>query len=145
MRTPLNARTAILLALDRPGYGLQIIDRVRHQSAGHIRLRLGSVYPALSRLERSRLVRSWEVPAPGRGRRRRYYELTGKGVAAARAEREALQGLMGAAVAGPSTEEIARMRQRLRECADVSAFVLDLGERMANRRRSGRRSDGTPA
>ena len=47
MRIPLNARTAVLLALDRPGYGLQIIERVRVHTAGRIRLRLGSVYPAL--------------------------------------------------------------------------------------------------
>ena len=140
MRTLLNARTAILLALDRPGYGLQIIDRVRRQTSGRVRLRLGSVYPALSDLERRRLVRSWEVPALSRGRRRRYYELTPKGVAAVRAEREALQGLLGTAPEGPTPEEIARMRGRLRECAAVSAFVLDLRRRMVNAESGG--SDG---
>lgn len=131
MRTLLSARTAILLALDRPGYGLQIIDRVHDQTKGRVRLRLGSVYPALSDLEKRRLVRSWKVPAPGRGRRRRYYELTSKGIAAARVEREALQDLLGTALKPPTPEEIAQMRDRLRECAEVSAFVLDLQDRMA--------------
>jgi DNA-binding PadR family transcriptional regulator len=131
MRTLLNARTAILLALDRPGYGLQLIDRVYDQTGARVRLRLGSVYPALSDLERKRLVRSWEGPAPRRGRRRRYYELTAKGVAAARAEREALQSLLGTALKGPTANELARMREGLRECAAVSAFVLDLQRRLA--------------
>lgn len=136
VRTLLNARTAVLLALDKPGYGLQIIERVRAQSGGRVRLRLGSVYPALGDLERRRLVRSWKVPSSGRGRRRRYYDLTPKGIATASAEREALQGLLGKTPIGPGPEEIAQMRERLRECADVSAFVLDLQDRMTDATRS---------
>jgi DNA-binding PadR family transcriptional regulator len=132
VKTLLNARTAILLALERPGYGLQIIDRVARQTSGRVRLRLGSVYPALTELEKRRLLRSWEVPGARGGRRRRYYELTPKGVAAALAQREALQALLGKAREGPRPDEIARMRDRLRECAAVSAFVLDLRRRMAD-------------
>ena len=132
MRTLLNARTAILLALERPGYGLQIIDRVAEQTSGRVRLRLGSVYPALSELEKRRLLRSWEVPGARGGPPRRYYELTPKGVVAALAQREALHGLLGKAREGPTPDEIARMRDRLRECAAVSAFVLDLRRRMAD-------------
>jgi DNA-binding PadR family transcriptional regulator len=132
VRTLLNARTAILLALERPGYGLQIIDRVARQTSGRVRLRLGSVYPALAEMERRRLLRSWEVPGARRGRRRRYYELTPKGVTAALAQRQALQGLLGKAREGPRPDEIVRMRDRLRECAAVSAFVLDLRRRMAD-------------
>lgn len=128
--TPLSARAAILLALSRPGYGLQIIDRIRGQTAGRVRLRLGSVYPALRKLQGQGLVTSWEVPASGRGRPRRYYELTLKGVAAAAAQRKALEGLLGAAVVIPSAKTVAQMRDRLRDCAKVSAFVLELRRRM---------------
>ena len=129
MRIPLTARTAVLLALDRPGYGLQIIERVRQHTAGRIRLRLGSVYPALRDLGSRGLVRSWGAPHPKRGRRRLYYELTPKGVAAARAEREAIQGLLLPARNVPPAQELARMRDRLRECVALSAFVLDLRRR----------------
>jgi PadR family transcriptional regulator, regulatory protein PadR len=128
MRIPLNARTAVLLALDRPGYGLQIIERIRQHTEGRIRLRLGSVYPALRRLREQGLVRSWGAPNPKRGRRRLYYELTPKGVDAARAQREAIQGLLPVPIT-PPPEELARMRDRLRECAELSAFVLDLRRR----------------
>jgi DNA-binding PadR family transcriptional regulator len=128
MRIPLNARTAVLLALDRPGYGLQIIERVGQHTGGHVRLRLGSVYPALRRLREQGLVRSWGAPNPKRGRRRLYYELTPKGVDAARAQREAIQGLLPVP-STPPAQELARMRDRLRECAELSAFVLDLRRR----------------
>jgi DNA-binding PadR family transcriptional regulator len=128
MRLPLNAQTAVLLALDRPGYGVQIIERVRQHTAGHIRLRLGSVYPALRGLRERGLVRGWSAPHPKRGRRRFYYELTPKGVAAAGVRREAIQGLLSGTNAPPAPE-LARMRDRLRECVALSAFVLDLRRR----------------
>jgi DNA-binding PadR family transcriptional regulator len=129
MRIPLNARTAVLLALDRPGYGLQIIERVRQHTGGHVRLRLGSVYPALRRLREQGLVRSWGAPNPKRGRRRHYYELTPKGVAAARAQAEAIRGLLPRVPSTPPARELGRMRDRLRECAEISAFLLDLRRR----------------
>jgi hypothetical protein len=50
-------------------------------------------------------------------------------VAAARAEREAIQGLLLPARNVPPAEELARMRDRLRECVALSAFVLDLRRR----------------
>jgi PadR family transcriptional regulator PadR len=130
MKGPLTARAAILLSLDRPGYGLQIIERLRKQTDGRVRLRLGSVYPALRALEKSGLVRSWEIPALKGGRRRRYYELTLRGVAAAGAERELLGNLLGPAAEAPGPEAVRQMRERLDECAAVSAFVLDLRRRM---------------
>jgi PadR family transcriptional regulator PadR len=130
VKNPLSARAAILLGLSRPGYGLQIIDRIRDQTGGRVRLRLGSVYPALRDLEKQRLVRSWEVPGARGGRRRRYYELTLKGVAAATAQREVLRDLLGGRAEVLRPETIERMRDRLGECAAVSAFVIDLRRRM---------------
>jgi PadR family transcriptional regulator PadR len=130
MKNPLGARAAILLGLSRPGYGLQIIDRIRDETGGRVRLRLGSVYPALRDLEKQRLVRSWEVPSARGGRRRRYYELTLKGVAAADVQRQVLRDLLGGRTEVLRPEAIARMRDRLGECAAVSAFVIDLRRRM---------------
>ena len=130
MKNLLGARAAILLGLSRPGYGLQIIDRIRNQTGGRVRLRLGSVYPALRDLERQRLVRSWEIAGARGGRRRRYYELTLKGVAAATVQRKVLGDLLGAGAEVLPPETIERMRERLGECSAVSAFVLDLRRRM---------------
>jgi DNA-binding MarR family transcriptional regulator len=86
-------------------------------------------------MERQRLLRSWTVPAAERRRRRRYYELTLKGVAMARTHREALQALLGKPPDPPTAHELAQMRDRLRRCAEVSAFVLDLQRRMSEQAR----------
>jgi PadR family transcriptional regulator, regulatory protein PadR len=130
VKSPLAARAAILLALAEPGYGLQIIDRIRARTGGRVRLRLGSVYPALRALERQRLLRSWEVPAAKGGRRRRYYELTVKGVEAATGQRELVRDLLGPPAEALTPETVNAMRDRLAECAAVSAFVQDLRRRM---------------
>jgi PadR family transcriptional regulator, regulatory protein PadR len=65
-------------------YGYEVAQTVAERSNGVFELKEGSLYPALHRLERQRLLRSvWgEVD----GRRRKYYELTdvGRGVLAAR-------------------------------------------------------------
>jgi DNA-binding PadR family transcriptional regulator len=129
MKIPLHARTAVLLALDRPGYGPQITERVRQRTARLIRLHLASVYSALRDLREQGLVRSWWAPNTKRGGRRLYYELTLEGVAAAQAQREAIQGLLLPETNGPSAQELARMRDRLRECVALSAFVIDLRRR----------------
>jgi PadR family transcriptional regulator, regulatory protein PadR len=69
------------------GYG--IVDSLRQRSAGAFDLAEGTVYPALYRLERQRLLEScWESVS---GRRRRVYRLTGSGRAAL-AERRAEWG-----------------------------------------------------
>lgn len=72
---------AVLQAVaDEVAYGFDIID--------HTRLPSGTVYPALSRLERDGLVRSaWEVEAKAfaAGRpARRYYRMTADGSRALR-------------------------------------------------------------
>lgn len=93
VESPLSPRAAIMEALvSSPGYGLDIIERVRERGAGIVTLRLGSVYAAFRALERDGLVRGHDVqPAPGRGGRpRRYYALTTKGHRAALAARGAV-------------------------------------------------------
>jgi PadR family transcriptional regulator PadR len=60
-----------------PGHGYSIIRAIRDRSDGEFELLEGSLYPALHRLERARLVTSsWSNVA---GRRRRVYKLSPKG------------------------------------------------------------------
>ena len=68
----------VLTALSAgPGHGYSIIRAIRDRSDGEFELLEGSLYPALHRLERERLVTSsWSNVA---GRRRRVYKLSRKG------------------------------------------------------------------
>jgi PadR family transcriptional regulator len=68
----------VLTALKtEPGHGYSIIRAVRDRSDGEFELLEGSLYPALHRLERDRLVTSsWSNVA---GRKRRVYKLSRKG------------------------------------------------------------------
>ena len=60
-----------------PAHGYRIVERLRERSNGALSLSEGTVYPALYRLERARLVSSrWSSSS---GRRRRVYSLTRKG------------------------------------------------------------------
>jgi DNA-binding PadR family transcriptional regulator len=77
------------------GYGLVKVLRSR---GGRGRLRTGTVYAALSRLQDDGLVEeSPGPPAAEQDDRRRYYRLTPLGVAAARAEARRLQEVLAAA------------------------------------------------
>ena len=125
METPLSARAALLQALAVPGYGLDLIARVRRASGGRVRLRMGSVYPALLSLERQGLVRRRRVDGRRRGRPRQYYELTVPGVLAAMDEREAVLGLHRVPEAETGADHGA-MRERMQRCSDLSAAVRRL-------------------
>jgi DNA-binding PadR family transcriptional regulator len=93
---PINAAAALLEALSEgSSYGLELIERVERRTDGKLKLRHGSVYPALRSLERNGFVRSCRgesVPETA-GRPRRYYELTAKGRAAAAEQRQVVWGL----------------------------------------------------
>jgi DNA-binding PadR family transcriptional regulator len=66
-------------------HGYAIISALRERSAGTFDLPEGTIYPALHRLEQSgQLASDW---SDSRGRKRRVYGLTDKGVAALAAER----------------------------------------------------------
>ncbi len=60
-----------------PTYGYEVAQTVCERSGGYFDLKEGSLYPALHRLERRKLLKSFwrEVD----GRRRKYYELTSTG------------------------------------------------------------------
>ena len=71
---------ALLLSLisRQPMYGYQIIKELERRSGGGFKLKEGTLYPALHRLEKARLLQGkWErLP---RGQERRYYRITAEG------------------------------------------------------------------
>jgi PadR family transcriptional regulator len=60
-----------------PTYGYELAQTVGQRSNGYFELKEGSLYPALHRLERQKLLKSSWRQADGR--RRKYYELTESG------------------------------------------------------------------
>ena len=96
----------VLASLDGgPLHGYALVERLRERSAGEVDLAAGTIYPALHRLERARLVRSrWE--SPGNQRRRRVYTLTRSGQTRLRRELESwetMQRVVRAVVAEGGT------------------------------------------
>jgi PadR family transcriptional regulator PadR len=83
-----------------PAHGYALVERLRERSGGTFDLSEGTVYPALYRLERAKLLTSrWSVKE---GRRRRVYSLTGSGRRALAAQRRewtsfaaAVRGVVG--------------------------------------------------
>jgi PadR family transcriptional regulator PadR len=133
VEAPVTARSALLQALVIPGYGRELVERIRRYSQGLCRLSAGSVYPALARLEREGLVRSDVVRSPGRtGRPRRFHQLTLRGVAARDKERSALAGLLRLEESRPPAEQPATIAERMRQCSDLSASLLRLRRRVVD-------------
>ena len=83
-----SSRPLILAVLRRgESYGYALLGQVREMSSGEINWSDGMLYPVLRRLEGEGLVKSrWG--RSDEGRRRRYYQLTKRGRAAAATERE---------------------------------------------------------
>ena len=73
MLAPLESLVLTLLAADSPSYGLDLVARSRG------RLKRGSVYVTLGRMERKGLVRSELEERAGEGPPRRLYEPTALG------------------------------------------------------------------
>jgi DNA-binding PadR family transcriptional regulator len=73
----------VLSALSRgAAHGFEILQRLHAAGSGALRLKEGSLYPALYRMERAGLIKgAWESNStPRRGPRRRIYRLTPAGV-----------------------------------------------------------------
>lgn len=78
----------ILRTLERgPNHGFGITDHIQNVSLRILRIEEGSLYPALHRLERSRLI-AGEWARTKAGRRARYYRLTPEGRARLSRNRE---------------------------------------------------------
>jgi PadR family transcriptional regulator PadR len=84
-----------------PAHGYALVERLRDRSNGAFDLAEGTVYPALYRLERAKLLSSrWAISG---GRRRRIYSLTRRGRDALATQRRdwtsftaAMNGVVGA-------------------------------------------------
>ena len=77
-----HLQTLILSSLkEAPAHGFEILRRLESAGDGLLKLKEGSLYPALYRLESAKLIAGqWEDPASTRrGPRRRIYRLTPKG------------------------------------------------------------------
>lgn len=98
---------ALILAIleEREAHGLEILKRLESRGCGLLKLKEGSLYPALYRMEEAgEIAAIWEKDQQGRrGARRRIYRLTPKGsrkLAKGREEWQAfvvtLGGILGA-------------------------------------------------
>ncbi len=96
---PLGASTFyILLALaggDRHGYG--VIKEVEAQTDGTVKLGPGTLYRLIKQLLADGWITEIDGDASGDDERRRYYRLTARGRAIARAEAERLDALVSVA------------------------------------------------
>jgi transcriptional regulator len=72
-----------------PSYGYEIVQTVLQRSGGQFELKEGSLYPALHRLERQKLLEAYWTESDGR--RRKYYKLTAAGKKALAARRQEWQ------------------------------------------------------
>ena len=74
-----NLDLIVLTILEHgPRYGLEIINEAKSRTDGYLDFKEGSLYPALHRLEKSKLVEAEFQPSP-HGPRRRYYRVTTSG------------------------------------------------------------------
>ena len=89
----------ILLALaDGERHGYSILQEVESRSGGAVSLHAGTLYRALARLLENNFIEELDSPDPRNDdERRRYYRLTTRGVAVARAEMGRLEGQLTAA------------------------------------------------
>ena len=90
----------ILLALaDGERHGYSILQEVESRSGGAVSLHAGTLYRALARLLESDLIEELRRPPDpdNDDERRRYYRLTARGIAVARAEVGRLEGQLLAA------------------------------------------------
>ena len=88
----------ILLALaDGERHGYSILQEVETRSGGAVSLHAGTLYRALARMLESHLIEELDSPSRDDDERRRYYRLTTRGVAVARAEVGRLEGQLAAA------------------------------------------------
>ena len=114
-------RTVLLPLLRRPRFGQELTGVVRRRFGGRLQAGPGSIYPALRKLEREGLARSWtaSLPGGGRGRPRRYYELTARGLDEVVRVQDSLRAAM-ADVLPPPAVAAAAMGERMRRARDLS-------------------------
>jgi PadR family transcriptional regulator PadR len=96
-----STEAALLQALIAgDNYGLALINLVKERTKGKVILNQGTIYPALRKMEKDGLVKSYESePLPERGGRPRvYYKITALGRKTAMEDAQTVWGLFGALV-----------------------------------------------
>lgn len=83
----------ILLALNEPGHGYFIMQKVEELSEGKVRIAAGTMYGAIENL----LSRELIEPVPGEDKRRKMYKTTDLGKEVLNLEVKRLQALLNAA------------------------------------------------
>ncbi len=78
-----------------PRHGWGIGERIAQVSSEILRVKQGSLYPALHRMERRKLLRAFWAPSES-NRRAKYYELTARGRAKLEAEAADWRRIAGA-------------------------------------------------
>jgi len=74
-----NTESLLLSLINyQPMYGYQIIKELKKRSNGYFKFKEGTLYPALHRLEKDKLIRGKWQSLPN-GQQRRYYYITLKG------------------------------------------------------------------
>lgn len=74
-----NTDSLLLCLISRqPTYGYQIVKELEKRSNGYFQFKEGTLYPALHRLERDKLIDGKWQTLPN-GQQRRYYHITEKG------------------------------------------------------------------
>jgi len=75
-----STETLILSLLsENPMYGYQLVKEMERRSMGYFRLKEGTLYPALHRIERDGVIEGrWELSENGQSRR--YYHVTRQGL-----------------------------------------------------------------
>ena len=124
----------VLLALLRqPRFGLELTREVQRRSGGRVQAGPGSLYPALRKLEARGLARSWTLARPhaGRGRPRRYYELTARGLRELQGLQQALRSAVGDATSTPDVSS-SLMEERVRRARDLSVAARRLRASMTD-------------
>ena len=97
IKTNSNEELVLLCLENRELYGLQITQAIEEASNGTKKIRIGSLYPTLHKLEKKGLVQSrWgdDKPEERSGARRRYYTLTSLGKATVTAIHEFRNNLL---------------------------------------------------
>jgi PadR family transcriptional regulator, regulatory protein PadR len=103
-----HLETMVLSTLEQgEAHGLEILHRLEQAGCGLLRLKEGSLYPALYRLEAAGEIKAaWESEPHGRrGARRRFYHLTTKGrrkLRAGRAEWQQFVRILGGILGAPA-------------------------------------------
>ncbi|SRR5258705_8944360 len=117
----IGLRAVLLPLLQRPRFGRELTREVQRRSGGRLRAGPGAIYPALRKLEGEGLARSWTAGRPhgGRGRPRRYYELTARGFRAVHHLQEAVRAVVADVIALPAPSS-AVMEERVRRARDLS-------------------------